>query len=204
MLDEESVNYGAIHTNYSSRPGAGSQWFPRSQALIALISNTSSVETRGATLCGVGRVGIHSGGRGKVFGAAPAVTFSPKPRPSIATRSTSPSTVVQAPRTRLGKRHFDHHLRPHELPGSVPSCFPKRRTASSLAAQWPLPPTATVPFAVSSSGRHRSPSTFDAAATERASPSMPVASLSPARRLQATLPRRRRLPLQCCSTRPKP
>jgi len=69
MFDEESVNYGAIHTNYSSRPGAGSQWFPRSQALIALISNTSSVETRGATLCGVGRVGIHSGGRGKVFGA---------------------------------------------------------------------------------------------------------------------------------------
>jgi len=136
--------------------------------------------------------------------SAPAVTFSPKPRSTKATRSTSPSTVVQAPRTRLGKRHFDHHLRPHELPGSVPSCFPKRRTASSLAAQWPLPPTATVPFAVSSSGRHRSPSTFDAAATERASPSMPVASLSPARRLQATLPRRRRLPLQCCSTRPKP
>ena len=154
---------------------------------------------------GAGRHTVRRGPCWHTFGgkSAPAVTFSPKTL--VTSRTTSPSTFVRLLGLALVRGISEHHhLRPHELPRSVPSCFPKRRTASSLAAQWPLPPTATVPFAVSSSGRHRSPSTFDAAATERASPSMPVASPSPARRLQATLPRRRRLPLQCCSTRPKP
>ena len=114
-------------------------------------------------------------------------------------------TARRTPRPCLGKAFLEHH----HLPPPTTTRAPRNRASlfandALFAQQWPLPPTATVPFAVSFSGRHRSPSTFDAAATERASPSMPVASLSLARRLQATLPRRRRLLLQCCSTRPKP
>ena len=135
------------------------------------------------------------------FGAV-AVTFlvleneQPDPRALTARRT---------PRPCLGKAFLEHH----HLPPPTTTRAPRNRASlfandALFAQQWPLPPTATVPFAVSFSGRHRSPSTFDAAATERASPSMPVASLSLARRLQATLPRRRRLLLQCCSTRPKP
>ena len=111
MFDEESVNYGAIHTNYSSRPGAGSQWFPRSQALIALISNTSSVEARGATLC------VVWGGK---F-SAPAVTFSPKPRRDRQARAPSYRLLGLALVRGISTTTYDHTSSQDPCPAVSPN-----------------------------------------------------------------------------------